>query len=506
MNTDQDWARDLFERSREGEEPVWVADHTAMMRSGRLRKRVRTLTASGGAVLTAAVVAAVGIGVGGGVDRRTPDPSPGHGAPPTKHTAAAVADPSKVLDYVTFGSFTTKDGKGGSGFFDKYYVAVPTTTARDSMRLLTKLDPTLAHFTKTSPTDDRTRQVPDDDPMAQDMAELGGNAVWTDNGMPAASGILNLGFMDTTDETPEMDTSCERYVELPTEYLDPVHTSGSSWIDAASWGPCVSTSLPDGSTLMSSTKTYGPFVQATVVRKLPGERGTLVMSWQNFPGAIPDPHLQNSQPAPDPKRALSPNPITVDKLLAAMSDSDLLPPLSPLPRPTPPTTMLQASDFGTGWIVDEGSRLSKIGDLVVDNGCTNFQIPLADPQPQYRYSGKTPSGITVTASAVVDVMKPGSGPSRMADLRQHGTGGCDLTDRPYSRDTMTPVPAGTGDEAFIENWYGQGDETLYIRVGDDIVQVGVTTVGHQMPAFTQADRFWFAALAAKAAARHNGKG
>ena len=50
MNTDQQWARELFERSRLGVEPVWVADHAAMMRTGQRQNRVRALTASGSVV------------------------------------------------------------------------------------------------------------------------------------------------------------------------------------------------------------------------------------------------------------------------------------------------------------------------------------------------------------------------------------------------------------------------------------------------------------------------
>jgi hypothetical protein len=168
--------------------------------------------------------------------------------------------------------------------------------------------------------------------------------------------------------------------------------------------------------------------------------------------------------------------------------------------------MLQASDFGAGWTVDPAGSTGKTGDLVVDDGCVNTQNPVASPQPLYGYAGKTPSGLSVTATAQVDIMKAGSGPGWMTDLRQHGTGGCDQAGLRYSQDTMSALPAGTGDDAFIENWYGQGAETFFIRFGDSIMRVDVTTANHEMPAFTQADKDWFAGLAAKAAARHGGKG
>lgn len=515
MTTDQDWARDLFERSREGEEPVWIADHAAMMRSGRRRNRVRALTASGSVVVTAAVVAAVGIGVGGGVSHKTPDPGPGQGAPPTKKTEAAVADPSKVLDYVSFDSFSTKDGKGGSGFFAKYYIPVAPATARDSMELLSKLDPTLAHFAKTSPSGDRVRMVPGHDAMAQDMAQLSGDVLWTDDGMSAAAvqarqataptGILNLTYMDSSKAGQAGD--CTSYGILPTNMLDPTGTPGGGWTDAAKWTPCVTKNLPDGSTLMSSTKSYGPFLLATAVRKLPGDGGAVVLSWQNFPAFVPSPTgPPNIEAAPDPKRALSPNPITVDKLLAAASDTALVPPLAPLSSTPPPTTALQTSDFGAGWSIGADGVVGQTGDLVVDNGCSTTQNPVAASRPVYFYAGKTPSGTAVQASESVDAMSAGSGPDWMAELRKHETGGCDLPLRPDSHDTTSPLPAGLGDDAFVEYRSGQANATAYIRFGDDILEVEVITTGANKPAFTQADKEWFQGLAAKAAARYRAKG
>ncbi|WP_194926092.1 hypothetical protein [Catenulispora pinisilvae] len=516
MNTDQEWARELFERSRQGEEPVWVADHTEMMRTGQRKNRARALTASGSVVVTAAVVAAVGIGVSGGVDQRTHVPGPGQGTGPAKpsNTAAAVVmDPSDVLTYTAFNGFSTKDDKSQDhDFFHKYYIAVPNTTARDTAQLLSKLDPTLTHIAKATPrtTPGSARLVSDDDLMAKDMAALQAGVVWTDDASSADSlrspqatapmGMLNMSFVDSADEAPDPADVCATVVS-PGSMLDPVHAGGDGWTDAAEFSPCAKKTLPDGSVLLSRTKSYGSFVAVSVVRQFPGDGGAMGVEWENFaPSDI------TMVSGPDPKRALKPNPLTLDKLLAAMSDPGLAAPLTAVPVPPPPATLLQASDFGPGWTFDPAASHSKTGDLVVDNGCVGEQNPVASPQTTYGFVGKTPSGISVTASAGVDVMASGTGAKWMGDLRQHGSGGCDVDGLPYSKDTMSPLPAGTGDDAFVENWYGQGNETFFVRFGDQVLRVDVKTADQKMPAFTQADKDWFAGLAAKAAARHDGKG
>jgi hypothetical protein len=171
--------------------------------------------------------------------------------------------------------------------------------------------------------------------------------------------------------------------------------------------------------------------------------------------------------------------------------------------------MLQAADFGSGWTFDAQQSHGTTGALVVDDGCTNEQNMVDTPQPMYTYTGTTPSGIRVTANAGLDIMKHGSGPGWMTELRKHGTGGCDQGDQKqlkYSQDTMTPLPSGIGDDAFIENWVGQGTETFFVRFGDDVLRLDLVTPDRTMPAFTQADKTWFAGLAGKAAARHAGKG
>lgn len=518
MNTDQEWARELFERSRQGEEPVWAADHTELMRTGQRRNRIRALAASGSVLATAAVVAAVGIGVAGGVDRKAPEPTPGTSVTPPTKTAAAVADPAKVLDYADFSGFSTKDGKGtAGGFFKNYYIAVPTTTARDTMRLLSTLDPTLGHIARTAPTADRVRLVPDTDPMAQDMASLNATVLWTESGLPASAlqplspkaptGTLLVSYVDSTDEKPAGgQATCITDGDTNTDLLHPVKTSGDGWTDAAQWGPCTKTTLPDGSTLLSATKSYGPYAVTDVARKFPGTGGEVVAEWHNYADVlqVPTPGSSTAPPQPDPKRLLSENPITPDKLIAALSDTNLTPPLAPEPVTATSNTPLQPFSPGPGWKADPAGSHGSTATLAVENGCVNEQHTVATKQPITAYAGTTPSGIQADATFAVDTMAAGSGPHWMDDLRQHGTGGCDTAAYRFSLDTMSPVPAGTGDDAFIENWYGQDRVTIFIRFGDDIMRVDVSASAQNQHAFTQADKIWFVDLATKIAARING--
>jgi hypothetical protein len=349
MNTDQEWAGELFERSRQGEEPVWVADHAEMMRTGQRRNRIRALATSGSVLATAAVVAAVGIGVAGGVGRKTPEPSPGQSvAPPTK--TAAAADPAKVLDYAAFNGFSTKDGKGSSGgYFKNYYIAVSATTARDTMLLLSRVDPTLEHLAKTTPLGHDVRLVPDSDPMAQDMAGLNATVMWTDSGKSAdalqstqataPTGTLSLSFVDSTDEGPVGKAICITDGASGSDMLHPVQTSASGWKDTAQWGPCTKSTLPDGSVLLSQTKSYGPFFIVAAARRFPGNGGEVVMTWHNYADVMVPPSSGPPVSTPDPQRALSPNPVTADKLVAALSDTGLAPTLVPVPEPHPAASL-----------------------------------------------------------------------------------------------------------------------------------------------------------------------
>jgi len=518
MNTDQEWARELFERSRQGEEPAWVADHAEMMRTGQRRNRVRALAASGSVLATAAVVAAVGIGVAGGVDRKAPEPTPGTSvAPPTK-TAAAVADPAKVLDYADFSGFSTKDGKGtAGGFFKNYYIAVSTTTARDTMRLLSTLDPTLGHLARTAPIADRVRLVPDTDPMAQDMASLSATVLWTESGLPASAlqsakataptGTLLVSYVDAAGENPVGKATCITDGDTNTDLLHPVKTSANGWMDAAQWGACTKSTLPDGSTLLSATKSYGPYVVTDVARRFPGTGGEVVLEWHNYADTLQVPTAGEpmAPPQPDPRRLLSGNPVAPDKLVAALSDAGLTPPLTPVPVTAPSNTPLQPFSFGPGWKADPAGSHGSTAALTVENGCVYEQHTVATKQPIDSFAGTTPSGIQADATASVDIMATGSGPHWMDDLRQHGTGGCDTAAYRFSLDTMSPVPAGTGDDAFIENWYGQDRATIFIRFGDDIMRVDVSASAPNQHAFTQADKAWFVDLATKIAARVDGK-
>lgn len=340
QQTDQEWARGLFERSRQGEEPAWVADHAAMMQAGKRRNRVRALTASGSVLATAAAVAVVAIGVGAGAERKAPSPSPGQSVTSTPTKRAAAVDPANVLNYAEFGNFSMKpDNAQNANTPNKedFYIPVSTTTARDTMQMLSELDPALAHIAKRTASgqsqDDLLRLVPDDDPLARSLAGLGATVWWTNSGVPASvaqsskatvpTGTLSLSFVDSTDEGPAGGAVCVSDGVSSSDLLHPVRASNTSWTDTVQWSPCLKSTLHDGSTLLSTTKSYGPFYVATVARRFPGTGGETVLTWTNYASGI-----AQAQNGPDPSRALSPNPVTVDKLVAALSDPSIGSPLT----------------------------------------------------------------------------------------------------------------------------------------------------------------------------------
>ena len=327
MKTDHEWARELFERSRQGEEPAWVADHAAVVHTGRRRNRVRAVAASASVLVTAAAVAVVAIGVGAGVGRKPPVPHPGQSVTPGPTKSAEATGPSAVLDYAGFGTFGTVNS-GGKNFT----LGISSTTARDTMRLLTELDPALSHIAKwTPPLPTDVRLVPDGDAMARNLSSLGATIWWTDSGIPAVTarasgtevptGTLILSFADAVNGSQMGTGSCAPHGASADYLLHPTLTPERHWTDTVQWSPCTKATLPDGSTLLSQTKSDGSLDVADVTRKFPGGRGQIELAWANFP--FPTPDL-----GPDPKRVVSPNPVTVDMLVAAMSDSSLASPLA----------------------------------------------------------------------------------------------------------------------------------------------------------------------------------
>jgi hypothetical protein len=505
MSTERDWARELFDRSRGGEEPAWVVDAGLLATAGLRRKRARARMVSG-SVVAVIVAAAVGISVSG-TGRATPvDPPHPSTAPPARHYASMSA---AYQDIVGGAGWRTKDAKSQDpDYFKKYYIAVPDSTVRDTIGLLTHLDPTLGHVVAAPHAASRDiRLVPDSDQMAQDMDLLSMTIQWTPDGQrpptsggPSGSLALEFhasgGFDATSRDCPGPDAGLQAF-------LDPVSVGGGGWTNGAKWSPCTTSTLKDGSVVMTRTKTYGPYYVAVVARQFPHDGGSIFATWSNYS----ENRIGNT--APDPKSVLPTNPVTVHLLVAALSDPSLVPGLTADPITGTPSDQLQASDFGPGWRLDSAQSHGTTGALVVDNGCDMQQNPVAKVQPMYAFAGTTPSGLSVTATVGTDIVAKGSGPAWMAKLRQHGTGGCDqgqAGELKYSQDTMSPLPAGTGDDAFIEHWVGQGNETIFIRFGDGIFRLDVSTPDHKMPTFTSADRTWFAGLAAKAAARHAGKG
>lgn len=313
MNTDHEWATGLFERSRDAEEPFWAPDQTTLMRSARRRSRIRTLTASGGMVAAAALVVGVGIGVGGALGRKAPGPGPG--------SSAAAVDPAEVLGYAAFSNPVVM----GSKFVAEDVVKVPASTARDTLQVLTRLDPTLAHFAKAHAVSQKSRVVPDDDPAAEETTSLSAAVLWTVPGTSAAdaatrlAGTLSLA-VDSAQQAPDAQEHCMTTGAQPPGLLGLMQVEGE-WKEIAALGPCTKSTLPDGSTLWSSTTSADSLTVVSVTRYFANNGGVLEVAWRNFPLPTTSPNWAG--------HAVNPNPITVEQLKAALSDPTLVPPLPP---------------------------------------------------------------------------------------------------------------------------------------------------------------------------------
>lgn len=249
-----------------------------------------------------------------------------------------AVDPSKVLDYVDFVSYAPRNaanlGTSAKG------LAVSTSTARDAMELLSKLDPTLVHVAKTAP-DGFAKLVADNDPKAVNETAVNASVLWTEDGLSATAvqatgattraGTLSLSFMDSSEGGMDGMAGCAADYSNSLVILHPEQTPQGGWTDTAQWTPCTTSTLSDGSVLKTSSKDYGPFSAVFAVRLFPGHRGAVAATWQNFVSPAPSPGLQ--QPGPNPERALPQDPVSEAMLRAALSDTKLVPPLPPAPRP-----------------------------------------------------------------------------------------------------------------------------------------------------------------------------
>jgi hypothetical protein len=514
---DQEWARDLFDRSRAGEEPMWVADHGAMAKAGQRRNKIRTMAASTCAVAVLAVAAGVGSMVVGTGGKSYPPP-------------ADAPELARVFQY--FSIFTSGTKSGAYPQADAHGVTttpIPAAAAGTATALISQLDPGHSHIgliPSDFASDEAVTVLADDDPVAKDQSVLGFSGTWTPSGEisssptsgPTQNGTLSIqfdasgfGLGPASTGTDGCGISANSAANGAANESAAAYSDGAGWATNAKWSPCATSTLADGSTLMSSSESYGDFVIDNAARVFPNGAGAIEIAWQNFTfgapvSASPNTSGQEPTPRPDPATVLSPSPYTMQQLLDALSAPSVVPGLTPVPVTAPPAGTLQAADFGPGWVYDyTHSRVfAGMPGLSAANGCA--VKPTSGASAYTLYDGTLPSGEPVSATATVYRLPAGSGASAMADVARDAAAGCkgaSIANEPFAgsgaKVPVTALPAGIGDGGIIEF----GDQFV-VRSGDTIVDVhigGSDTPGKTIPAASDADRQWLVGLARTAVAR-----
>jgi hypothetical protein len=507
MTEDGEWMREVFDTTRGEEEPIWYADAQAIIGGGDRRRRLRTVGAGSGSLAVVAVTATIAVGIagpgGGGRSTTAPPTTP----PATSSAPSATRSAGTVLDRVDFMPVELKImGLGGST--PPKFIDVPEAAVSDMGALLAGLDPTSSHIVPTPNLGTPAKAVPFGDANGDNLANLQVNSSWTPNGTPAAkggtaklpvspNGNLLTRFLDGDDAKfqPAMP-GCGAADALgetwPTLNADPAKPGGP---DRVAWSACDHRQLGDGSILASTAKSFGRLTAIFAMRQFPGGAGTVESLWLNFSikqGTVGI--------APNPDTVLSPSPITVQDLTGVLSGGGVVPGLKAAAAVTVPPTLLQTSDFGTGWNIDVTGTPNRPSTLVTD-ACASVQSDLVGPTvPDYTFSGPTPSGLNVRADVLRLTVKSGTGAQKLASLREQAETGCGTT-------TVTSLPSGIGDGGFVENITGLPTTpwNVFVRFGDVVIQVDVNSPENSS-SFTQADKQWVTGLATKIATRFAAKG
>lgn len=512
MTEDGEWMREVFDTTRGEEEPIWYADAQAIIGGGDRRRRLRTVGAGSGSLAVVAVAAtiAVSLAAPGGGGRSTTAPptttSPTT-SPATPSTPPTTLSDGTVLERVAFLPVEVKVmGLGGNT--PPTTMNVPEPAVADMGALLAGLDPTSSHIVPTPNQGTPAKAVPFGDAMGDNLANLQVNSSWTPNGKPVGqggsqvklptslNGNLLTRFLDGDDAKfqPAMP-GCGAAGVLGETWStlnpDPARPDGP---DRVAWSACDHRQLGDGSILASSAKSFGPLTAIFVMRQFPGGAGAVETLWLNY-------SIQQGTHGiePNPDTVLSPSPITVQNLTGVLSGG-IAPGLKAAAAVTVPPTLLQASDFGTGWNIDVTGTPNRPSTLVTD-ACAGVHKDLLGPTvPDYTFSGPTPSGLNVRADVLRLTVKSGTGAQKLAALRQQAETGCGTT-------SVTSLPSGIGDGGFVENIPGLPSKTwnVFVRFGDVVIQVDVNSP-EDASSFTQADKQWVTGLGAKIATRFAAKG
>ena len=486
---DQEWMRGMFDRAQGATEPVWAVDTSAMVRGGVRRRRMRTLSALGGGAGVTAVTAVVVMSLGGLTwGGASPAGTPAH---------------HDVFDYADITVGSTASG----GTAD----AVPASAVDWSSLLIDALDPAHAHLRRISSAPQHMTSVADRSSAAKSVTDVLTSSVWTADGVAPArdakvpNGSLQvlvaykqeaLGIsVSAKPDTSVYNLPCGYTLMAAQPFRD---TAGQH---DAHWSTCQTRQLGDGSKVDSSSTPDGTGTVTVAVRQFPGNTGGIAVVWTGYGSwktNVGDAAAMDR--APDPGVVLRPSPFTEQQLAAALGELEVGSGTPSAPSGgAGPRQFLKTVDLGVGAAYQ--SVPGGMGDLPMDNGCDYKDVnPLAKQGRQARYTVVTPGGKSVAVTESEYPLPAGTGPSTMATARSQAVGGC----ADYAKDTQQPLtlPAGTADEAFVEDWVGGGAYVVWIRFGDTIVRVDVNAVGAGAADLrAQADQDWLTTVAKWAAVR-----
>jgi len=499
---DQDWMHDLFDRSRREPEPVWSPDTRAIAIGGRRRRRLRAASVGGGALGALAVTAAVVIGLGGFSNGAEVKP----GVKKPRSTS--------VFDYASI-SANFSDGRSTN--------AIPVSAVDKMSALIDDLDPGHAHLREMGRAagipGPRYQMVGDGSSAVKNITKFIATSVYTTDGTvprvgsKAPNGSLEITVAGDTGHlghnsynTPDVSV-----YNIPCGYMLMDAFMDTPPTHDAHWSKCVSTPLPDGSKVDSSSTPDGQGTVTVAIREYPNNGGGIVAIWTDYATwrSTLDHTTTLPDRAPDPSMVLKPNPFSEQQLASTLAGPEFAPTDKGKPKPvgSGPRQFLKTGDLSADAAYDPLSSSGGTGDLPMDNGCDYKDInPLAKQGRVAAYTATTPSGKKVTISELEYPLPSGTGPATLATARSQAKGGCDQQASLYSKDTAKDLPAGIGDGAFLENGIGTGAVTVWMRFGDTIVRIDVTqnqlTQGPSMPDLSApADQAWLVNVA-KAAAGH----
>jgi hypothetical protein len=485
-SNDQNWMQDMFARSRREAEPTWVPDNAAIALGGRRRRRLRAASVGGGALGALAVTTAVVIGLGG----------IGFGV----SSAPAPAGPhsTSVFDYASL----TVDGVDGPNA--KASDVVPVSAVDKTSGLIDALDPAHAHLRSVEGTGvgaPAYRIVGDGSSAAKSIASMTAVSAYTVDGTNPAGGatepngslVINLvantallgGSVYTKPDVSTGNLPCgyklaNAFQAIPLPQYD------------AHWSTCVSTPLPDGSKVGSTTTPDSQGTVTAAIREYPNNGGGIAVVWSDY--------------------AVESNPYTEQQLAAILAGPRYGPNAAPQPIGKGPKQFLKTgdlsdlSDLGADATYDQSSSSGSTGDLPMDNGCDYKDVnPLAKSGRMALYTATAPGGKKLRVTELEYPLKAGTGPATMATARSQAKGGCDSGGQLYSKDSLTDLPAGIADEAFIENGVGPDAVTVWMRFGDTILRIDISQ-GQAMPDLSSpADQAWLQNLVRAAAAHWTAK-